>query len=120
MMSLVACSDPCGRVWIQDAGQGTFPLSGLHIRFPQHRKNKRALRATLALARKMAAADELVAALEASTAILVKDRADLVASVAVPSTGYIPDEDCREAVEAYDELIAANNAVLAVATESPS
>ena len=62
MNSLTAHSDPCGRVWIEDTEHGCFPPDGIHIRFPQN-KRKRDVKATLALARKMAAVEELLEAL---------------------------------------------------------
>ncbi len=115
MSSLVARSDTRGRVWIEDAEHGRFPPRGFYLSFPQHEK-KRDVDATLAIARKMAAAEDLAAALEASNRMLAEDRDNLVDSVSVPSTRYIPDEDSREIVDAYDELIAANNAALAKAS----
>ncbi len=108
--NLVARSDACGRVWIEDAEHGRFPPAGLYLQFPQH-EAKRDVEAMLATARKMAAAEDLAAALKASTRMLSEDRDNLVDSASVPS-GYISDEYSREAVAEYDALITANNAAI--------
>lgn len=57
-MALIARSDPCGRVWIEDAEHGRFPPNGFYLSFPQH-KARRDVAAILAIARKMAAVGEL-------------------------------------------------------------
>ena len=67
--NLVACSDPCGRVWIEDAEHGRFPPDGFYLSFPQQltksgKPHKGNTAEMLAFARKMAAADELLEALE--------------------------------------------------------
>ena len=71
MRNLVASSDPCGRVWIEHAEHGRFPPHGFYLSFPQQltksgRPHKGNTAKMLAFARKMAAVEDLIAALEAS------------------------------------------------------
>lgn len=73
MRKLVARSDQCGRVWIEDAEHGRFPPGGLYIQFPQH-EAQRDVEATLAIARKMAAAEDLLEA--AKDALSAMDDSD--------------------------------------------
>lgn len=63
MRNLVARSDQCGRVWIEDAEHGRFPPHGFYLSFPQQltksgKPHKGNTAKMLAFARKMAAVEE--------------------------------------------------------------
>lgn len=99
--TLVAHADGAGRVWIEDAEHGRFPPDGIFISFPQCER-KRDVKATFALAKKMAAALELLEALELAEQTLGERHWGDIAKARVKAKAAIAQAEFDE--QAFGEM----------------